>query len=444
MQRRNNSAQTIAYIFGIGMAVVMAASLILPALAPQTTTTTEPVITDTPAPPTFPPPLQDFSGIQFEEDFLHPSYLFAVQVPTGWEPTTNVNDSQRAIVNMNNTDLVSVIEIGVERPVGEVETVADLDALFDETRLAQSWRSYLNWTELGRPSEEDRLIIEFALQDRQQRNFQALQSAWTDGEWIYTVRVVTPTNARDLLYHMTDFMDDAIKVNEQFKDGRFGWVGTYDVEDQWVIRYPNTWARTDGSTGLPTSFVVNSGPAAGTQVRVETLDNVNADEGAAQTYIENLIPGAEIVSVEPVERAGGSGYNIAYSYTNFDGESLSGAAVLLNGETGNLYVANALIPEGGIDINDETTTAAYIDLVDALGSFSLLTGLTLPEPAPLATPTPFPVQATPEVEVTPEAEATPEAEVTEEAVEEAAEETPEADADAEADEEADAESDESE
>jgi hypothetical protein len=412
--QRQNTTQILIYIFGISMAFLMAASLIFPALTPQTTTV-NPELTNTPAPPTFPPPLNDFSGIQFTEDYLHPSMLFAVQMPSGWQATNNINNAQRAAVNLNNPDRVTLIEIGVDRALTPVETVADLSAIYDETNLAQSWRSYASWTELGRPSEDDRLIIEFALTDRQQRDFQALQSAWTDGEWIYSVRVVAPANARDLLYYMTDFMQDAFKVNEQFKDGRFGWSGTYDQVENWVLRYPNNWVRTDGTFGQPISFRVNSGSAAGTQLRVEVLDSVNVDEDAARSYIEDLIPNTEIVSVEPVERAGGSGYSIAYSYTNFDGEALSGAAVLLNGETGNLYIANALIPEGGIDINDPATTSAYNDLVEALGSFSLLTGLDLPEIAPQATPTPFPTRTAPEAEATPDAESTPEAEATEEA-----------------------------
>jgi hypothetical protein len=418
MQKQNKLIQRITYVFGIGMAAIMVLSLFLPSLVPQTTVLQEAPPTNTPAPPTFPAPIRDLDSIVIGQDYLHPSGVFAVGVPEGWSVNTNVNDTQRLQTNLENQDVVGKIQIGLENPTEPITTIDELNNYYTQSRLQQVWvTDYASWSELGRPSTDDRLIINFRLRDRQNRSFLAQQLAYVQDGNIHFTRVVMPDNAQDALFHLANLMDGQLKINEQFSDVAFGWTASYDALSQWVLRYPRSWIRTDGGDGLPTTIRADNG----LNIRIETLTETTFDESSAQSFVEDRFNSAEIVSIEPIERIGGSGFSIAYEAQDFDGETVSGAVVVLNGDNGSAFVASTSIPEAGININDEATTTNYSDLVQVLGSFSLLTNLNLPEPTPRAVPTLFPTPA-PAVEATPEETETTEEEATPAETEEATEE----------------------
>ncbi len=422
MQKQNKLIQRITYAFGIGMAAIMVLSLFLPSLAPATTVLQDVPPTNTPAPPTFPAPIRDLSTLVIGDDYLHPSGVFAVGVPDGWSVNTNINDTQRLQTNLENQAIVGKIHIGLENPLNPVASVAELNDYYNQGRLQQIWvTDYASWSELGRPSTADRLIINFRLRDRQNRNFLAQHVAYVEDGYVHFTRVIMPENAQDSMFHLATLMDGQIKLNDQFRDTVFGWGATYDALSQWILRYPRSWIRTDGGDGLPTSIRADNG----VNIRVETLADTTFDQASAQSFVEGRFTHAEITSIEPIERNGGAGFSIAYQAQDFDGETVSGAVVVLNGENNFAYVASASIPEAGVDINDEESAVNYADLAQVLGSFSLLTNLNLPEPTPRAVPTLFPTPApaveetaSEEIEDVEEAEATDEADVsTEEAIE---------------------------
>lgn len=404
MQKQNKLIQRITYVFGFGMAAIMVLSLILPALSPTTTTLQEVPPTNTPAPPTFPAPIRDLNSITITQDYLHPSGVFAVGVPEGWTANTNVNDVQRLQTNFENSTAISKIQAGLENPTTAITTIAELNEYYNQARFQQIWvTDYANWSELGRPSTDDKLIVNFRLRDRQNRNFLAQHIAYIEDGLIHFTRVIMPDNAQDAMFYVSNLMADQIKVNEQFRETVFGWGSSYDALNQWVLRYPRSWVRTDGGDGLPTSIRADNN----VNIRVETISDSTVDEAGARELVESRFANAEITSVEAIERNGGAGFSIAYQAQDFDGETVSGAVVLLNGDNGSLYVVSASIPEAGVDVNSEEVAENYADLVQALGSFSLITGLNLPEPTPRAIPTLFPT-AVPAIEEAPEVEATPE------------------------------------
>ena len=404
----NNTTRTISYVFGISMAILMVLSLILPALTrnmnqPQTEQT-EP--TEVPI-PTFAPPLEDFSGISFNEQFLHPSGLYAVSVPTGWEvvPPAPTGPTGVAELSMNNPDTESVITTMVEAPEQPVTNADDLNDYFNAGRLAGSWPRFQRGSqELRRDIVDDRLIIEFALEDAQQREFFARHASWTDGEWIYTARVVVPKNGVDLLNFLLEPVIDGIQPLVRFQDTPLTWEGYFDQVDRHVLRYPSTWRLTDGGTaGQPTSFE----SADGTDVLVEAMPDTLPDEDAAVAWVEALRGGITADSVESVSREGGEGWQVAFTYTDADGAPHSGLAVLLNGIDDQLHVALAVLPEGGINLLDAADAGVFAVVRQALDTFSLVTGLNLAQPEP---------EVTEEAPVAP-AEVTQEAETTAEATE---------------------------
>ena len=423
----NNTTRTITYVFGIGMAILMVLSLFLPALTGNLDTSqtdqTEP--TEVPI-PTFAPPLEDFSGISFDEQYLHPSGLYAVSVPTGWDvvPPPPTGPTGVAELSLNGPDTESVITTMVEVPPAPVETTEDLSGYFNAGRLAGSWPRFQRGSqELRRDLIGDRLMIEFALEDAQRREFFARHTSWTDGEWIYTVRVVVPNNAVNLLDFLLEPVIEGMEPLVRFQDTPLSWEGYFDEQDRHVLRYPSTWQLTDGgSPGQPTSFESVDGTIAFVEAESETL----ANEDAAREWVESLRGGIEVDTVQPVTREGGEGWQVAYTYTDPDGAPHSGLAVLLNGVDDQLHVATALLPQGGIDLLEDEDPGGFAEVKQALDTFSLVTGLNLAAPEVEAAEED--AEATPEVTEDAATDATPEVtdEVASEATPEATGETAEA------------------
>ncbi len=439
---RGKNAQRVYWVVGVGLAILMGLSLFAPALAPTTQPQADiPEPTNTPA-PTPPPPITDFSGISFTaEEYLHPSGLFAVSVPTGWEPSAPVNSGVQAQASMNNPNALSVVEASLQKPDPLPDTLDALSAIYTRNFLSGSWARYSSWEELSRRNDEEnnRLLIDFRL-ERQGQTFLARQASWFDEDYVYLVRVVAPDNMIDLMNFMLEEMLDEIRVQPQFIGTPLIWNGYFDPQDQHILRYPQEWQITDEVAGGPTSIESRDGA----RLRVEArADDTVGDEEAATAFVESLLPGAQVLTAQPVTRNDAeSGFSVSYQLPDPDGAPQSGLAVLLNGADGQLHIANGLVANTDVDFNaiDATAEAAesddaeptpvnpmVTDFAAVMETFSLLTGLNLPEPEPEPTPVPTeePVEATEEAaaEMTEE----PEAEATEEAAAEMTEE-PEAEA----------------
>jgi len=413
--------QRLYYYFAVFMAFLMVASVILPSIAQNVTqsqqlaTALTPVPTNTAVPPTFPAPISDFASIAFEEDYLHPSGLFYLNIPTGWSVSNNVNNSRQAQVSLNSTTTSSVIEVYIERPATPVTSPEEVSGLYTSGTLAGSWNRYDSWREAGeRRYVDDRVVIDFVL-SRQGQDYFAQHTAWTDGNLVYVVRVVAPSNARDLMFWLSETMPTKFHVLEQYITSPLGWTGNYNQLTTTFIRYPSSWRVLDGGIGRP----ITTGAEDGTAVVVNTTDGAIADEATAREFVTGLRRNIEIVSVEEVTRTGATGFSVAYKFFTPDGEERNGLAVLLNGADGKLHTAVGQVNRGGADLNSDQGRAQFFDLTTALDTFSLLTGINLPalpQPTPAPTLVPATSVPTPEAttEMTPEAES-PVVEVTSEA-----------------------------
>ncbi len=374
-----SSSRRFATYFAIFMVVVMGATAILPAFSNNLTTQTiDPVQPTAAPPPTFPPPLPP-SSITFDEVYLHPSGIFTIAEPSGWEASAPPDMQEGVRATLSNLDAQSVVQVDVDKPPREDEAAAltldDVDARFTTAWLQDSWRRYTSWRETGqRRREDDRVIMDFVLTSNNQ-TYVARQEAWTDGNLIYSVRVVTPENATDMLLHVLDGVAASLTVNEAFVDTPFDWAAYYDSSDQYIIRYPGSWTLADSAPGQPTSI---SG-SGGESLRLETREGAVADEDAARAVVETLRPGAEVLSVQPVTRGEEEGFSVAYSYQTVDGDQQSGLAVLLNGADEQLHVANLRFDGAGVDLNSEEGRASYTHLAEVVDTFAIMPGLTSAE-----------------------------------------------------------------
>ncbi len=403
-------------LLGAFMIFVLLMGAIVPLF--QTNVNTPLPVEPTVAPtPTFPAPPADLQTIAFDRLYLHPTGLFAIGQPTGWEPSTPLTEPNRAAITMVNADALSVIEASVEQSNPPLFSLEQLDARFNDTYLATSWSRYGDWTETTRRVEDNQLVLDFALELNRQ-TYVARQVSWLEDGSIYTIRVVTPNNATDLLVYVLDNLVTTLQPFRQFADTPVNWSAYYDTVANHIIRYPQEWVVEDSAPGRPATIVAPDG----TTLRLEALPNTTVSSDAdAEAWALDAHPNATVLSVAPVQQGDASGSSVAYSFTTVDGEPQSGLAVLLNGADGTLHVADLRFNASSVDLNralDEETAEATAEATEApavdtgeneallaqvMQTFVILPPLNLSTAE--ATPTPLPTVATQEATEAPTEEA---------------------------------------
>jgi uncharacterized protein YbaA (DUF1428 family) len=366
-------------IFGIVMVVAMVGSVILPLLqgiATQSQTQTQVTPTAVPV-PTYPPP-PAVSDLGLDQVYLHPSGLFSVKYPQGWQPGQPADNGTQAQISFSSVEYGSLIETYVAVYDPAPTTIEEVSAYFPKESMQFSWSQYDSANEAAREIEDDKLMIDFELKQGE-RTFLARHLAWTDGEWVYVTRVVTPQSARDFLLELLDVIPPTITPNKMFLGTPTIWQAYFDPQDKHIIRYPETWELTDSAPGLPASISGDDGVS----LRVETKAGQVADEAAATAWVEAAHNDVEVLNVTSVERGDNTGFAVSYAYKNLDGESLSGETVLLNGMDETLHVADLRVAEAGVDLNDlgEDADPAYTTLATVLDTFQVMADLEVAEVA---------------------------------------------------------------
>jgi hypothetical protein len=290
--------------------------------------------------------------------------------PEGWTPSQPLTSGQSVRAVFTNADAKSVIQVDVDQASssdGELAplTLDDVDARYNSSWLSDSWRSYSTWSESDRErTADDQLVIDFELSLANQ-GYVARQKAWTDGDWIYSVRVVTPDNATSTLLYLLDNVSDSLQPQKAFAGIPFNWESYFDTADTHIIRFPATWAVADSAPGRPTSISGDNDAA----LRVESAAGTVIDsEEAAADWVERLRSGTQILGVEPVTRQEVAGYSVTYSFQTADGDKQSGEAILLNGPDEKLHVANLRFP-GEVDLHTASDDVAFADLATVMDSF---------------------------------------------------------------------------
>src|SRR5690606_1930009 len=154
---------------------------------------------------------------------------------------------------------------------------------------------------------DDELVIDFALTLRGQ-TYVARQKAWTDGDWIYSTRVVMPENATQALLYLLDNVAATLEPQKAFAGTPLNWEAYFDQQDTHIIRFPSSWTLADSAPGKPASITGEDNTALRVQTEAGTVINSEAD---ARAWVENLRSGTNILSVKPVSREGSEGYSVA-------------------------------------------------------------------------------------------------------------------------------------
>jgi hypothetical protein len=367
--RRSENNRRISVVIGVVMIVAMVGSSLIPLF--NLNTANPAALPTSTAAPTLPPPIADLETITFNRNYLHPSGLFTVGIPSGWETSGDNSTITEAQTTMRNSTQVSVIEVRLIDPEPELNTAEDLRQIFTEEWLNSSWREYTSWTQTSGEVVNDRLVLDFNLR-RTNQDYISRQIAYINNGRAVSVRVIAPPNASEMLRYVVEKMLETVQPVTEFAGTPLDWQAYFDAETDHIIRYPATWTLADSAPGLPASIQADT-----VALRVETVATTLADETAATTYVESLRSGTTVKSVEAVERDGFSGFQVAYTLTDADGNINAGLAVLLNGDN-QAHVANIrVLNSGDVDLNADEAATTYADVITSLGTFTLMPNLNL-------------------------------------------------------------------
>lgn len=366
----NKATKRFTVIIGIVMSVAMVGSLLIPLFSGQVGYTENLAETPRPTPlpePTYPPP-PDIAVIDFDQMLLHPSGLFTLAVPTGWQSSSHSSTVDELRAGLSNSAAHSVVEARIIKNSDGISDASDLSAFFSRDWLGQTWRDYWNWEETSRKIAEDgSVVIDFNLQ-RSRTHFIARQVSWLQEGDIYSARVVTAENAPQELKFLLDGVIDGVRRLEVYRDAPFDWNAYFDNADKHMIRFPSAWEVTDAAQGLPATIVGDA-----VILVVETQDVALNSESDALDWMGKWRDGIEALTVESVESGDASGYLVSYRRSTLDGAPESGLALMLHGSDNRLHVANARVGEVDVDLlqleNDD------YGLREVLDSFHLLPAL---------------------------------------------------------------------
>ena len=366
----NKTTKRFTVILGIIMSVAMVASLLIPLFSSQVGYTENLAEAERPTPlpePTFPPP-PDIASISFDETLLHPSGLFTMAVPTGWQSASHSNTVDELRAGLSNSAAHSVVETRIIKNQAGISDADALNAFFDEGWLSQTWRDYWDWEETSRKLTDDgRVVIDFNL-SRSRSHFIARQVSWLENGDIYSARVVTAENAPAELKFLLDGVIQSMARLDAFPEAPFDWNAYFDNLDKHMIRFPSDWEVADAAAGLPATIIGDKAILV-----LETQDVALASDSDAIDWMTKWRDRVEPLTAEPIQVGESSGYQVSYRRSTLDGAPESGIALMLHGTDNRLHVANIRV--GATDSDLLQLEADDFGVRAVLDTFRLLPGL---------------------------------------------------------------------
>ena len=277
--------------------------------------------------------------------------MFTIGAPTGWTPASDSNTADELRAGLSNSDLLSVVEVRINKNHAGISDADGLSDFLDKTWLGHTWSGYSSWDETARTTVDDRIVrIDFNV-NRGRSHLIARQESWIEGGEIYSVRVVTTENAPRELVSILAGLAGSIDTLPVYEDARFDWDAYHDNVDKHIVRYPSDWEVVDAEEGLPATI-----SGEGATLVVGTYDAAIASDTEATDWIENWRSGVEVHAAQAIEVDSVAGYKVSYRISTLDGATESGLASMLNGPDSRLHVANLRLTD--LDINllqaDET------------------------------------------------------------------------------------------
>ncbi len=364
-KRRNRQLATIAgALVGLIIIVTFVISLLAPDLGRSSSSSSYPTYTPfgTPPPPTeviIPTPeLNPQLGGNLP--YIHTSGFFQTFLPAGDDWIVNEGGAPAsgtfARVVIQSPSRLVVIHNYIQGGV-EYESLDALSSdLLTAQHFAEAWADYDSWQETGRTITPENVIARFDLIS-DNHDYLGRSLAHVENGWLFVARIVVPANNPQLADLLEKYVAATFHGFPEMLVLPQPWPAYIDQQSGFIFKYPNGGQQIAGAAGRPATFSLFD-EQGNHLVRIWTEPNLpltSAD--AASAWVNDNIAEATASGAEPVTRGSGTGFEVAYSYRDTAGDPHSGLAVLLNDDTGTLFIANLQIDPPGINLLDASAVS---------------------------------------------------------------------------------------
>lgn len=342
--RRRQRATLIGSLVGLVIIFSFVITLIAPDLGTRSNTVNDDTIFNTPEPTdvVVPPPNPN-PQVASAAPFIHSSGIFRTFQPAGsdWVTTESGPTETNSILRVvqQSADQLAVIHNYIQ-PGVEFEALTALSEDFLTTEHFQgAWSDYASWTETERTVTDESVIVNFVLA-AQSISYNARSVYWTADGWLYATHIVVPAEHIALLDLLTEQATGGFEPIPAIANRPFDWPAFIDQPGGYILKYPSGWERVAGDVGRPATFA-NPANQNDLLIRTWTVEDTPIDSvEAAADWLAESKDNATVLSSEPIERWAGTGYSVAYTFTDTAGDPRSGLILLLNDEAGNLFLAD--------------------------------------------------------------------------------------------------------
>lgn len=359
-KRNRRLATAVGTLIGVMIIFTFVISLINPGVT--TTDESELFPTFTPPGTELPPPdpNPDLSG---EPTHVHSSGYFQTFKPSGsdwtvFEDAGAQSDTVLSVVFQSGQRL-AVVHNYIRRGV-EVESVESLNTEYlTNAHFAESWVDYESWEETGRSVGADSVTTEFTLVSGELDYLGRDITRLGENGWVFVTRLVVPGNNPGLLDTLEGYVVPAF-VGLPLQGLPFDWPTYADPELGYLFKRPAAWQLVAGTPGHPVTFSPAEARDRG-MIRVwaegdRTLDGA----GDAEAWLAELVPSAEVIGIDPLQQGEASGFQVAYSFTDREGDPRSGLFVALLRLDGMAQAANLQVREADVNLLEGASLAGAL------------------------------------------------------------------------------------
>lgn len=349
-KRNRRLATALGTVIGLVIVFTFVISLINPGVV--TTDESELFPTFTPRGTELPPPDPSLNP-SGEPPYVHSSGYFQTFRPPArdWIASEDVGAQSDTVLSVvfQNSERLAVVHNYIRRGV-EVASVEALNSEYlTDAHFAESWVDYESWEETGRSVGEESVTTDFELVSGQLDYLGRDITRLGENGWVFVTRLVVPGNNPGLLDTLESYVVPAFEALP-LQGLPFDWPTYADAELGYLFKRPVGWRLVAGTPGHPVTFAPADGADRG-MVRVWAEEGRALDgAGDAEAWLAELVPSAEVIGIDPLQRGDAGGFQVAYSFRDLDGDPRSGLFVALQRPDGWVQAANLQVREADANL----------------------------------------------------------------------------------------------
>jgi hypothetical protein len=374
MSLSRKRTQRRATFAGAVIGIIIILTFLITLINPDMTSRNSSTVNDVPPSPrptelVFPTPDPD-PQLDGEPPYIHSSGYFQTFRPAGdnWliDEGGAVSAGTTLKVVIQSPQRLVVIHNYIQ-PGVNYQSLDSLNTDFlTPEHFAGAWADYEGWQETNRTVSADRIIVDMEL-NSEGKTYLNRSTYWLEADQLFVSRLVVPSNYPALLDLLQERVMATFKPYPEMMALDAFWPAYVDQPLGYMLKRPADWDQVAGGVGRAVTFNIPATEGKN-NVRAWSVPETSLASAAdAESWWAQTEPGATVIGSATIEHTEGSGYQVAYSVLDEQGDSHSALAVLLNDPRGNMVVASLLIHPADVNLLDATELdAPYADALKAV------------------------------------------------------------------------------